>query len=197
MDVEQWKTVNRDPNFMVSDLGRIKSKDRWVRCRHGNRLAPGMILKTPIGSTGYPHVSLSGRRIVSVHVLVAEAFIPNPGRKPNVNHINCDRSDPRAVNLEWVTPSENQLHRYRTGGKGTCLGKMSADHPTSKAVISTNMATGKETRYECALDAVRLGVGFDSASISRCCNGINAYHKGHYWRFADDVALNDQEREVV
>lgn len=50
-----------------------------------------------------------------VHRLVAEHFIPNPENKPEVNHINSIRDDPRIENLEWVTRSENAQHGYDYG----------------------------------------------------------------------------------
>lgn len=52
-----------------------------------------------------------------VHRLVAKAFIPNPENKPEVNHINGDKFDNRAENLEWVTASENQIHSVKTNLK--------------------------------------------------------------------------------
>ena len=45
-----------------------------------------------------------------IHRIVAELFLPNPENKPCVDHINCNKHDNRAVNLRWVTYSENMLN---------------------------------------------------------------------------------------
>lgn len=56
--------------------------------------------------TGYRRVQINGR-LYQVHRLIAEAFIPNPDNKPEVDHINRNPSDNRVENLRWASRSEN------------------------------------------------------------------------------------------
>lgn len=69
-----------------------------------------------------------GGKSFLLHRLVAEAFIPNPENKPEVNHKNGDKDNNRINNLEWVTRSENLLHAYRLGLKCSLYGE---SHPNS------------------------------------------------------------------
>lgn len=74
----------------------------------------GRVIKPQMARVGYWRVELAGRKYL-LHRLLAQAFIPNPDGKPQVNHIDGDKTNNALTNLEWVTQSENQLHAYRAG----------------------------------------------------------------------------------
>ena len=76
------------------------------------------------------------QRCIHVHRLVANAFIPNKNKKPQVNHLDGDGMNNNANNLEWVTGSENSLHAYRTLGRSAwSKGIFGEKAPTSRPVL--------------------------------------------------------------
>lgn len=123
--MEQWKPVHIDfysNYYEVSNTGLVKSCERKISRFRGNsiyeRYEGNRILSPGVKRDGYKIVILQKEKIkktCSVARLVAEAFIPNPENKPEVNHINGNKIDNRIENLEWVTRSEQQKHAFTTG----------------------------------------------------------------------------------
>jgi hypothetical protein len=106
--IENWKAI-ADSNgiYQISSRGRVKSY------KSGDEL----ILKPKLQGLGlkYEFVSLyiDGKiHQVTIHRLVAKAFIANPENKPQVNHKDGNKLNNHIDNLEWVTASENIRHAY-------------------------------------------------------------------------------------
>lgn len=121
---EEWRDT--DYSYIeVSNFGNVRTKD-CVReftfyDRHNNirkqteRLIKSHIMKIQFNNKGYCFVCFKEkgkRKNLLVHRLVAEAFIPNPENKTEVNHIDGNPKNNNINNLEWVTPSENRKHAY-------------------------------------------------------------------------------------
>lgn len=99
---EKWTRVKSNPNFSISNHGRIKN-------RKGELLSPVVYKGSP-----YPLISLSGERC-RLHRLVAEAFLPRVKGKLHVHHKDHNPLNNSVDNLEWVTPSQNVSYAAKVG----------------------------------------------------------------------------------
>ena len=109
---EIWRPVKGyEGLYEVSNLGRVKSVERTVFYKDGRTyMHKGQIMTGSDNGKGYRVVSLrtgNKRTDKLIHRLVAEAFIPNPDNKKEIDHINTDKTDNRVENLKWCTRKEN------------------------------------------------------------------------------------------
>lgn len=113
--MEEWRTIKGyEGLYEVSSYGRVRSLDRYVKSGYESyRLHKGKVLSPIIATNGYLFVGLQGRRL-SVHRLVAKAFIPNPDNLPEVNHKDEDKTNNVVDNLEWCDHSYNINYGART-----------------------------------------------------------------------------------
>ena len=139
----EWRPVKGyEGLYEVSDEGDVRSLDK--RDRRGHFHKGRMLKKVPIGS-GYTASCLCVDGKVDKaynHRLVAEAFIPNPDGKPEVNHKDGDKKNNVVENLEWVTHSENGKHSFAVLG-----------HPHPRGMLGKQGVNGKLTREQ--VEAIR------------------------------------------
>lgn len=118
---EMWARVDGyEGLYEVSDLGRIRRIGKAAQNGNGRGggVRLGRILSTRVGRSGYPEAQLwrDGKtQRVTVHRLVARAFLGACPPNHEVNHIDGKKDNPKASNLEYVTRAENVNHAYRTG----------------------------------------------------------------------------------
>lgn len=173
---KQWKQIIDFPKYEVSNYGEV---------RH---IATGYIKPQRKDAFGYLVVSLSmGHakvKLIKAHRLVAQAFIPNPENKPQVNHIDGDKTNNCVENLEWVTAKENIQHAFRTGlHKGSCYGKFGKDNPQAKIILQlkNNQIIAEFYGLREAAESVNKGC----SHIGECCLGQRKSAYGYKWKYKE------------
>lgn len=118
---EIWKDYPESPDtLMVSNMGRVHTKDRYVNSGKGVRLVKGKLLKLSNDKDGYKLIGHAykgeRRKTLKVHRLVLQTFSPIENMdKMDVNHKDGDKENNELENLEWVTHLENIRHAIETG----------------------------------------------------------------------------------
>ena len=180
---EIWKDIpGYEGLYQVSDQGQVKSIERYKNNNGGFVKVPEKVLRASVRN-GYGLVALSKegvRRTCAVHRLVAEAFIPNAENKPTVNHINGNKLDNRAENLEWNTDKENIRHAIKTGLRNA---GQPFNNKRSIAVAQYDVNMNLLRVYPSIMEAERQ-TGIPNRNIALCCRGKHKRTGGYIWKYA-------------
>lgn len=196
-----WKTYPEYPFTQANQFGEIRTIDRVVTRKNGRKqFVKGRVLKQRLYKNGYLYVGfrINGKHIqLRSHRVVASCFLPNPDNLPEVNHIDCDRTNNNVSNLEWCTPSYNNQYREK---HGEALGR---------PVFAVNLKTLEVLHFESQHEAARQ-LGVNRGNIYSVFKGRQK-QTGGYWfcyadkhaeekiraKFGDEVADKVKEQEKI
>lgn len=171
---EIWKDIKGyEGLYQVSNLGRVKSLRRNI------------ILKQGI-TCGYERVVLytnNSYKNFLIHRLVAHAFIPNPDNLPQVNHIDENKLNNCADNLEWCDSKYNSSYGTR---RKRISQRLLNNKNKSKIVLQYSLEGIFIKEWKSTRDAQR-NLGFNQSYISKCCRGKQAYAYGYIWKYKKEI----------
>jgi hypothetical protein len=152
---EVWKDIKDfEGLYQISNLGRVKSLEREYEFGVPKAIKKlnEKIFNVSLNSNGYPTIRLSKNnkgKTISVHRLVAEAFINNEDNLECVDHINSDRTDNRVDNLRWCSKQEN--NRF--------INRKKKHHTSNKVGVHYYKATNKY-RAKIVIDGKENHIGY-------------------------------------
>lgn len=179
--MEEWKDVNGyEGYYEVSNLGRVRSKERLIIYQNGKIVTRKSRVKTPTISKGsYPRVGLQRDGKLSmkfVHRLVAEAFIPNPNNLPLVNHKDEDKTNPAASNLEWCDNS------YNTSYSNKGLDRRSTKKGYNSGLVLKLSLSGVEVSRYNGLTEACLQNNYTRGTLDKIVNSsISRIYDNYIW----------------
>lgn len=201
MKEEIWKPVkDYEGLYEISDMGRVKRLSRVKTDSMGRKtLLLEKILSNKISiQTGYPCINLSKDGKVkthNIHVLIADAFIPNPDNLPCINHIDEDRANSVLSNLERCSYAYNNMYGTAGTRRRESLKKhnMECGSKLRGIMYGTNLSVNQYDiegnlvkHFKGGAPEVQRMLGLNKGSISACCRHESRLAYGYVWRYEGD-----------
>lgn len=177
MKKEIWKPVKGyEKYYEVSSNGEVRRLTKKTNHKCGYAILKPMMLKQQKDRIGYLAITLQHnnvRKTFKVHRLVAEAFIPNPEGKVEVNHIDGNKQNNCVSNLEWVSHKENINHAVNNN-----LFNM-------KTVFQYDLKGNLLKVWKSTMDIER-NLGIKNTNVSSVCLGKSKTAGGYIFRYSKE-----------
>ena len=182
---EIWKNIDGfEDEYMVSNLGRVKSIDRKSFDCSKYNFYKGNVLKPQRNRNGYLYILLSrnGHKYYrTIHRLVANAFIRNPLNKREVDHIDTDKSNNVVSNLRWATRKENVNNQITKIKVIEAREKNKTRNRKYRPIIRYSIDLNSRTEYNCIADACDEN-NYDCSTIRKSCKGLRKTAYRFIWK---------------
>lgn len=169
--MEKWRDIpGYEGLYQASDLGKIKSLEKYVNNRYKDVYREERILKPSISKGGYKRVVLTKdgtKKYIAVHRLIAMTFIPNPDNFPQINHKDEDKQNNCVSNLEW------------------CTCKYNTRYSKAKKIIQYDLEGNYIKEWDC-IKQVEEELNIKSNNLGNCLKGRNKTAGGYIWRYINE-----------
>ena len=182
--IEIWKPIpGLEGRYEVSNTGEVRSLPREVNNHTGKIQLKGRVLRQRPDFKGYMRIDINDnngkKHYFGVHRLVAEAFIPNPLLKEQVNHIDGDKANNNVSNLEWATNLENMRHAIKNG----LVKHVDYAGRPKRAVVQIEPETGEIINVFPSIAEAGRAFSKKTNNIGECCRGRRNYAFGYKWEY--------------